>query len=150
MGSSERRDTDPKIPRRRFLQGTTATVAATALGPIVLFAGDPARAEGPEFTRGYYNDRMGQWFGFDDGAWRSLELVEVVPHDVSSRLDQFTVTFRGSSHTEIDEGLYAVAPPDGPGFQLHLQPAGVAPDGTYYEASFSSLKPLTPSCAGAA
>lgn len=150
MESPERRDSGPKIPRRRFLQGTTAAVAAAALGPIVFFSGDPARAAGPEFTRSYYDERTGQWFSIDDGAWRSVELIEVVPHDISPRLDQFTVTFRCSPHTEIDEGLYAVAPPDGPSFHLHLQPAGADRDGSYYEASFSSLKPLTPSCAGAA
>ena len=149
-GSAERKQSGGKIPRRRFLQGSTATVAAAALGPIAFFAGEPARADGPEFTQGYYEDLKGQWFTISADQWNAVELIEVIPHAVSERSEQFTVRFRGSPHAEIAEGTYAVAPPYGPYYHLYIQPAGSDEDGSYYEASFSIYLPFNPSCAGAA
>ncbi|MBW2273772.1 MAG: twin-arginine translocation signal domain-containing protein [Deltaproteobacteria bacterium] len=150
MEDSERPIERCRIPRRRFLKGSTATLAAAALGPIAFFAGEPARADGPEFTQRYYEDRTGQWFTVSADTWHAFELVEVIAHDLSPRAEQFTVRFRGSPHAEIDEGIYAVAPPTGPYYHLHLQPAGSDGDGSYYEASFSIYRPFVAACAGAA
>jgi hypothetical protein len=150
MEERKRREEDWGIPRRRFLQGSTATVAAAALGPIAFFAGAPARADGPEYTQRYYEDRTGQWFTVSADSWHAVELIEVIPHDLSPRAEQFTVRFRASSHAEIEEGIYAVAPPTGPNYHLHLQPSGSDRNGNYYEASFSIYRPFSAACAGAA
>ena len=86
----------------------------------------------------------------DDGAWSDLELVRVEDGAVWPGVEQFTVTFRGSPHVPMAEGLYDVAPPDGePIYPLHLQEAGSDSDGTYYRASFGLLLPIGPGCAGA-
>jgi len=150
MEASNRAGRSPKIPRRSFLQGSTATLAAAALAPVGFFAGSAARADATAFTRLYFDERVGQFFHIDDGAWRSVELIHVVSHDVSLRLEQFTVRWRGSPHVAIEEGIYNVAPPAGAIFELHVQPAGADSDGSYYEASFSIIKPIVPSCAGTA
>ena len=123
MESSERLGCGAKVARRGFLQGSTATLAAVAIGPMAFFAG-VARADKVPLAHRYFSDRVGQFFSIDAGAWRSVELTGVVSHDASPPLDQFTLRFRGSPHEPIEEGLYTVAPPDGDAFELHIQPAG--------------------------
>ncbi len=140
MESSTRLGCDPKVARRSFLQGSTV-LAAAAIWPTVFLA-DVARAEGAAFARSYFEDRVGQFFSIDDGAWRSVELIGVVSDDISPLLDQFTVRFRGSPHVPIEEGLYSIAPPDGATFELHVQPAGADQDGCDYIAAFSLVKPI--------
>jgi len=150
MKSPKRWESGAKVPRRRFLKGSTAVVATAALGPIAFFAGEPARADGPEFSQRYYEDLEGEWFTIDNGAWNAVQLIDVIPNLVSPQAEQFTIRFRGSPHAEIEEGTYAIAPPYGSYYRLHILPAGSDRNGTYFESSFSIYQPFNPSCAGAA
>ncbi len=138
-----------KIGRRQLLKHSTAIVAAAAIGPVTLLSGRTANAVGAGFSHAYFSEQVGAFFQIDAGAggWNSLELVEVVGSDASPLLDQFTVRFRGSPNVTFEEGVYAVAPPAGDTFELHVQPSGSDGGGAYYDASFALMKPVMPSCA---
>jgi hypothetical protein len=141
-----------KIGRRQLLKSSTAAMAVAALGPVTLLSGRTANAAGEGFSEAYFSERAGAFFQIDAGAggWNSLELMDVVGNEASPLLDQFTVRFRGSTSVAFDEGVYAVAPPEGDVFSLHMQPAGGDEDGAYYNATFALIKPVVPSCAGSA
>jgi hypothetical protein len=139
-----------KIGRRQLLKSSTIAVGFAAFGPLVWTSGSRAGTRASDFDRAYFDERVGSWFHVDAGSYEHLELVEVTGIDASPRLDQFIVRLRGSPHVEIAEGLYEVWPPAGEAFALHIQPAGHDDGGSYYEAAFSIIKPVSPSCAGPA
>jgi hypothetical protein len=136
------------MERRGFLKGGTAALVLAGFAPVALFGGKTARGAASDFTKAWFDARTGEWFYIDAGSWQSVELVEVVGSNASPRLDQFTVTFRGSPNAEIQEGTYEVAPPDGASFQLLVQPAGSDANGSYCSASFSVFKPVNRGCFG--
>jgi hypothetical protein len=139
--------TDAGVPRRAFLKGSTGALVFAGLSPLAVFGGNVARAADSDFSKHYFDALTGEWFHIDSDGWNSLELVDVVAADVAPRLDQFSVTFRGSPHLEFEEGTYDVSPPDGSVFPLYLQPVGSDGDGNCYQASFSIVKPVVPACA---
>ena len=136
------------VERRTFLKAGTGALIAAGLGPVVLFSGDPATAAGGDFTVDYFAAMTGESFHIDTGTWNQVKLVDAATDTPTYRVDQFTVTFQGASDLEIGEGTYEMAAPDGSTMHLHLNPAGSDGAGRYFQASFSILKPRSPSCGG--
>ena len=136
-----------RIPRRRFLKGSTAAVAAAAIGPVVFFAGDEARASRRDFTKAHFDDLIGQHFVMGAHGGVSVQLVEVSERPGSPGLEQFDVKFEGPANLEAEEGTYDFYPPSGEQFALHVLPVRGGDAERYYRASFSLLLPLSRSCA---
>jgi hypothetical protein len=140
------------LKRRRFLKESVAAIGLAGVGPVVFFASPhPMRAGdfGP-FSKASFEALLGGWFRVEDGMWESMQLVEVRDELASRRVEQFSIRFRASPHAELEAGTYPVACDEGGSFELYLEPAGDDVDGRYYVASFSLIRPLTPSCYGGA
>ena len=135
-----------QMERRTFLKGSTGALVLAGLGPVALFGGYSAGADSGEFSLEYFSGMSGEWFHIDTGSWNSIELVQVEADASSIRVDQFTLRFRSSSNLAFDEGIYDMSQPDGSPIQLYLQPSEAGANGNYYQASFSLIKPLLPSC----
>jgi hypothetical protein len=79
-----------------------------------------------------------------------VQLVEVTDEVASPRVEQFSIRFLASPHSDLEAGTYPVVCDEGGSFELYLEPAGEDAEGRYYVASFSLIRPITPGCAGGA
>jgi uncharacterized protein DUF6916 len=130
------------MQRREFLMRGGSTLVLVGLGlpgalaPRALAAGAPA-VEGGASWKALINERF--TLHHEARGPVPLTLAAVRDHEVTSRLDQFSLTFLGDERVRIAEGMYRLEHPRAGGIMLHLQPAGDQPAGTQYRADFSLL-----------
>jgi len=138
------------LKRRRFLKGSGVAIGLAGLGPMVLFASPrPVRAgDFGSFSKARFEALRGGWFHVDGGWWESVQLVEVTDEAPSWTVEQFSIRFLASPHSDLEAGTYPVVCDEGGSFELYLEPAGEDAEGRYYVASFSLIRPLAPAWAG--
>jgi len=138
------------LKRRRFLKGSVAAIGLAGVGPVVFFTSPRPVWAGDfgSFSKARFEALRGGWFHVDGGMWESMQLVEVRDERASPRVEQFSIRFRASPHSELEADTYPVACDDGSSFALYIEPAGDDVDGRYYVASFSLIRPVTRSLLG--
>lgn len=124
--------------KRGLLLAFCAVFAALSLG-----AAEPVPLS-EQLTREGFLARLGERFRVWGGSGLrrvvELELVEVEDLNLTERLAQFAVVFRGPGDYPLDKGVYTFDNPRSGRFELLIEPAGEDASGRLYQVDFNLLR----------
>jgi hypothetical protein len=123
------------MQRRDFLK---ASASVLVLGPFVI-AGTGGAVD--PYSRVFFAERVGTWFAVEAAGF--IELLAVEDGPASTRLDQFTLQFRGDVRDAFADGTRALRAESGESIALFLQRRADEAAGARYSASFALSRPLT-------
>lgn len=97
-----------------------------------------------QLTREGFFAHLGESFRVWGGAGLrqvvTLELIEVEDLNLTERIAQFTVVFRGPDDYPLDKGVYTFDNPRSGRFELLIEPTGQDDGGLIYAIDFSLLR----------
>lgn len=124
------------IDRRLFVTAAVGTIVTAGMSMVAGATARPRRLR--KLSVAWWNRRLNRRAQLQGDDWHLVE-VDAVHDASSSKLDQFTLVFRGSVGDPVSEGIYDVKLGRS-AVELFIQPAGSDAAGTYSRATICRFR----------